>query len=61
MKTPRMNRREFFRVSALAGGGFALSYYLSPVAALAQSTAVDNTARVFVPNVFIAPARRAAR
>ncbi|MBI2497001.1 MAG: xanthine dehydrogenase family protein molybdopterin-binding subunit, partial [Opitutae bacterium] len=40
-------------MSALAGGGFALSYYLQPVAALAQTPAVDNTARVFVPNVFI--------
>ena len=48
-----LSRREFFKASALAGGGFALSYYLSPVAALAQSTAVDNTARVFVPNAFI--------
>ncbi len=53
MKAPVMQRREFFKVSALAGGGFALGYYLQPVAALAQTAAVDNTARVFVPNAFI--------
>ena len=53
MKAPAMDRRGFFKVSALAGGGFALSYYLAPVAALAQAGAIDNTARVFSPNAFI--------
>jgi len=58
MNSTNTDRRGFFRVSALLGGGFALSYYLSPVEALAQAAAsqpgaIDNTARVFTPNAFI--------
>jgi isoquinoline 1-oxidoreductase beta subunit len=55
MKTPvpALTRRDFIRVSALAGGGFALSLAL-PGEAWAQTTqALDDTAKVFTPNPFI--------
>ena len=45
-------RRDFLRISALAGGGFALSFAL-PGTALAQAPGLDNTARAFTPNPFI--------
>ena len=50
---PDLSRRDFLRVTALAGGGFALG--LGPAASvLAQpAQALDDTARVFTPNPFI--------
>lgn len=51
---PSLDRRAFIKVTAIAGGGFALSYYLKGAEALApQPGALDNTARVFTPNAFI--------
>ena len=48
-----VTRREFIRVSALAGGGFALSLAL-PGEAWGQATpALDDTAKVFTPGPFI--------
>ncbi len=48
-----VTRREFLRVSALAGGGFALSLSF-PGDALAQiSQALDDTTKVFTPGPFI--------
>ncbi|HEX2860118.1 MAG TPA: molybdopterin cofactor-binding domain-containing protein [Lacunisphaera sp.] len=55
MKSSRssVSRREFLRVSALTGGGFALGWGL-PSAALAEAAnLLDDTARVFTPNAFI--------
>lgn len=56
MKAPILSRREFIRVTALAGGGFALGFYLKsgPEALAAGATPpLDDTARVFTPNPFI--------
>lgn len=49
---PDFSRRDFLQISALAGGGLALSFAL-PGAAFAQSPGLDNTARAFTPNPFI--------
>ncbi|MBA4137661.1 MAG: xanthine dehydrogenase family protein molybdopterin-binding subunit [Opitutus sp.] len=51
--TSDFDRRDFLKVTALAGGGFALGL-ASPTAVFAQpAQALDNTARVFTPNPFI--------
>ncbi len=50
--TPSVSRREFLRVSTLAGGGFIIGYAL-PGSAFAQSNLLDDTARQFTPNPFI--------
>jgi isoquinoline 1-oxidoreductase beta subunit len=48
-----LSRRDFIRVSALTGGGLALSLYLPNAAAAEVAPALDNTAKVFTPNAFI--------
>ena len=48
-----VSRREFIRVTTLAGGGFALGFAFAPAGAFAQSNVLDNTARQFTPNPFI--------
>jgi len=47
---PSLSRRDFIRVTSLAGGGFALSLALP---GYAQGQALDDTARIFSPNPFI--------
>jgi isoquinoline 1-oxidoreductase beta subunit len=47
-----LSRRQFFRLSALAGGGLVIGYML-PGSAFAQAPGLDNTARAFTPNAFI--------
>lgn len=48
-----LSRRDFLRVTALAGGGFALGVSLAPDALAQTPGALDNTARQFTPNPFI--------
>lgn len=48
-----VSRREFFRVTALAGGGFALSLALPGEAWAQTANALDDTAKVFTPGPFI--------
>lgn len=47
------DRRTFLKVSALAGGGFALGLAAGPSALAQSAQALDDTARVFTPNPFI--------
>lgn len=49
-----LSRREFLRVTSLAGGGFAIGYAL-PGSAFGQAAAnlLDDTAKQFTPNPFI--------
>jgi isoquinoline 1-oxidoreductase subunit beta len=53
MSFPAVSRREFIRITALAGGGIALAFYFPGLSALAETPALDDTARVFTPNAFI--------
>jgi len=55
MKTPvpALTRRDFIRVSTLAGGGFALSLALPGEAWAQTAQALDDTAKVFTPGPFI--------
>ncbi|MFI5337319.1 MAG: molybdopterin cofactor-binding domain-containing protein [Opitutales bacterium] len=50
MNSPVLSRRDFLRVTALAGGGLALGFGWREVWA---APATDNTARLFAPNGFI--------
>ena len=58
-KTPRaesLDRRDFLRVSAIAGGGLLIGAYIRPAEASADTTAGwrrSPNADVFAPNVFI--------
>ena len=51
MNPSQLSRRDFIRVTALVGGGFALGFGWRD--ALATTAPLDNTARVFTPNAFI--------
>ncbi|MDP2137141.1 MAG: molybdopterin-dependent oxidoreductase [Candidatus Didemnitutus sp.] len=49
----KFTRRDFIRVSSLAGGGFALGLAATPGAFGQSAAALDDTARQFTPNPFI--------
>ena len=53
LSTPDLSRREFLRVSTLAGGGFVIGYALPGTAFGQAGNMLDNTARQFTPNPFI--------
>ena len=50
---PSLNRRDFICVSALVGGGFALSLAFPGEAWAQVAQALDDTAKVFIPGPFI--------
>jgi isoquinoline 1-oxidoreductase beta subunit len=51
--TPVLSRRDFLRVSSLAGGGFVLTLGLPGTAWAQAANALDDTTRQFTPNAFI--------
>ncbi|MET0263849.1 MAG: molybdopterin cofactor-binding domain-containing protein [Rariglobus sp.] len=53
MKSSAVSRREFLRVSSLAGGGLIIGYAVSGTSLLAQANILDDTAKEFTPNPFI--------
>ena len=55
MKSTRLDRRSFLRVSAVSGGGMLLAYYLEPVAkVLATGAAAGQAARpAFLATAFV--------
>lgn len=55
MRTPVKNvtRRDFIRISSLAGGGFALSLALPGQGWAQAAQTLDDTAKVFTPSPFI--------
>lgn len=53
MSAATMTRRDFVRVTAVAGGGLMLSYYFHGIDALAQSPALEPQPAAFTPNAFV--------
>jgi len=53
MKRPPLTRREFLRVTSLAGGGFAIGYALPGTAFAQAANLLDDTAKQFTPSPFI--------
>src|SRR6185369_4019619 len=52
--TARVDRRQFLRVTAIAGGGILLGSYLTAAESFAETaTGVGGGAAEFVPNAFI--------
>lgn len=53
MKPLPLSRREFLRVTSLAGGGFAIGYVLPGTAFAQAANLLDDTAKQFTPSPFI--------
>jgi isoquinoline 1-oxidoreductase beta subunit len=51
--TPSVSRREFLRVTTLAGGGFVIGYAVPGTAFAQAANLLDDTAKQFTPNPFI--------